>query len=209
MRDFDDMAELWRRQSLAPPAPDHAERAREVERQIRLAVTQRAQNAFSAVGLLILTLVGFQVFGTVHLIGSATEPGPLTRLHFVLFQGVYAALLLYFAYRLVVRESIHPSDDPDLRGSLELTLREINAALRDLRIAAWVDPSLFVLLPLISMVNARWAGAVTTASLLGRGLPLVLSHVVAWIFAWRYYHTVLRRRSHLKSLLAEITAESE
>lgn len=209
MRDFDDIAELWRKQSLAPPSPDRAERAREVERQIRLAVTQRAQNTTWSVGLLVLTLLGFQVFGTVHLIGSATEPGPLTPLHFVLFQGVYAALLIYFAYRLVVRGSIQPSGDPDLRGSLELTLQEIDAALRDFRIAAWIDPSLFVAIPLISMVNTGLAGSAPTVSLWGRAIPWMLSHVVAWIFAWRYYHTLGRRRAHLRSLRAEISVESE
>lgn len=208
MRDFDDIAELWRKQSPAAAPADGAERARQVESEIRGAVTRRRNDTTWGVGLLVLALLGSQVLGTANLISSATGPAPLTLLHFVLFQLIYAALLLYFAHRLVVGREIHQTECADLRNSLDQALDETETAMRDFRVAAWVDPWLFVLIPLISTANARLSGAITTASLLAKTIPLVLSHVIAWIFAWRYYHTVLReRRAHLRSLLGEITSE--
>lgn len=206
MRDFDEIAELWRKQS---PAPDGAERARQVESEIRLAVTRRQRKVTWGGGLVVLTLVAFRVVGTANLIASPTGPVPMTLVDFVLFQVVYTALLLYFAHRLVVGRDLQQTSGTSLRENLDRALEVTKATMRDFRVGAWLDPLLFVLIPLLSIANAQLTDAVSITSLFAWMVPLVVSHIVVWIFAWRHYHTVLcSERAQLTSLLAEIAAET-
>ena len=206
MGDFDDLAELWRQQS---PAPGGAERAREIEREIRREVTRRQQNVTWRLGGLALALVTFQVIGTTSLLAPPTGPAPMTLSHFVLFHVIYAALLLYFAHRLVVGKRIQQSSGSSLRESLGLVLEATEASMRDFRVAAWADPWLFVLVPLISIAHAGVSSGRPTMSLLTPSISLIVSHGAGWVVAWRYYHNVLcRQRGHLKSLLAEIAPET-
>lgn len=194
MTDFDDIADLWRKQTVDP---DVTRRAGALEQALREQSTQRRRAYAWGAIIAVSTLVLMQAVGFAN---AASFETSLLDVRFAAHQLTYLGILAYLLRRMHGLNLLDRHSSGAVRENLTIGLRVVESEMRDLRTLAWLGPWLLLAPLFVPDGSTDFA-----ADFLGSATSVLMFTLVVGKIAWHHYRTTLTvRRRELQGLLAEL-----
>jgi hypothetical protein len=205
MKNFDEIEQLWRQQTVV--VSDSAPAIRAVQTAADRVVKSRRRRLRLGVGVTIFSLIVTQLLAVVNFLYGGRTPNAIALAHLGVLQVIQILILIGLLRRIRAEGKLRAKSGSSVRENLTASLELIEREMRDFR---WIAPA-FVLLFLFEAIplwNGYHLGYFDQAGLMRRLAAVAVFLTVVGSVAQRHARRVLGpRRQELTTVLAELDEE--